>query len=70
MAKEYITEQWANIETLKKGEFFKRKPEQSKVYTREDYCRYTKKYEGQDWDNISRYCYFKKGTKVWVGFTF
>ena len=70
MAKSYITEQWAKIEDLKKGEFFKRKPDANKTFTREEYCRYEKKYVGGDWDDISRECYFKKGTKVWVGFTF
>jgi hypothetical protein len=39
---------------LKKGEFFKRKANANKVYTRGDYCRYSKKYIGNDETDISR----------------
>jgi hypothetical protein len=59
-----------NIENLNMGQFFKRKPDAKKVYVYNGYCRFDKKYVGNDWDDISRDMTFKKGTKVFVEFEF
>lgn len=59
-----------NIEDVPRGEFFRRKPDARKTYTRGDYCRFERKYIGDDWDDISRCIYLKKGAQVWVGFDF
>jgi len=61
---------WVAIETVKKGDFFRRKPEAKTTFSREDFCRYSKKYEGQDFEDMNRVCYFKKGTLVFINFEF
>ena len=61
------------IEEVTKGNFFKRlrKGEpSSKVYVKGGFDRFEKKYIGEDWDDISREIYLKKGTLVAVGFEF
>tara|TARA_R110001632_G_scaffold229359_1_gene365397 strand:+ start:198 stop:467 length:270 start_codon:yes stop_codon:yes gene_type:complete len=65
--------QIVKIEEVKKGDFFKRlrKGEpSSKVYAKGGFDRFEKKYIGEDWDDISREIYLKKGTLVAVGFDF
>ena len=57
------------IETLKKGEFFRRVNGVA-VIIYEGYCRTNKKYCGSHNDDISRWSYFKKGTIVETGFDF
>ncbi len=59
-----------SIETLKKGEFFKRKESAKKVYEKSVYCRENKKYECVNFDDINDFIYLKKGTKVFVNFDF
>ena len=59
-----------NIEHLNMGQFFKRKADAKKVYVYTRYCRFEKKYIGNDWDDISRDMGFKKGTKVFTEFDF
>ena len=59
-----------NIEHLNMGQFFKRKPDAKKVYVYNGYCRFDKKYIGNDWDDISKDMTFKKGTKVFTEFDF
>lgn len=59
-----------SLKSLKVGDFFKRKADASKVYTRGNYDRTDKKYAGNDWDDISRAVYLKGETLVWVGFEF
>jgi hypothetical protein len=58
------------IEDLKKGEFFKLKPDSSVVYVRGIYIRETKRYESSKFDDINSFTYKKKGTIVYVGFDF
>ena len=58
------------IENVKKGDFVRRKPDAKTTFTKGDYCRFEKKYELGDWGDISRSVYLKKGTVVYVGFTF
>lgn len=58
------------IEDLKKGEFFKLKPESNIVYVRGSYVRETKRYESCKFEDINSFTYKKKGTIVFVGFDF
>ena len=58
------------IEDVKIGDFFKRKADAKKVYRRAAYCKFAKRYIGDDWDDISRNCEVKKGTMVFIGFDF
>lgn len=55
---------------IKKGEFFKRKADAKKVYIRGEYCRSTRKYIGDDTDDISREILIKGDALVYVGFTY
>ena len=60
----------ANIESLPRGEFFKRKPDAKKVYQRAEYDRSARKYWGMDETDISRGMLFKTGTVVYIGFDY
>ena len=53
-----------------KGEFVKRKADSKKVYVRGDYCRYSKAYVLQDWNDINRQIYIKANKPLFVGFDF
>jgi hypothetical protein len=54
-----------------KGEYFKRKPEAKKVYTREEYCRDIKKFQCQDTEDFCGNGLQLKGdTIVFIGFTY
>lgn len=61
--------QITTIEKVKKGDFF-RPLKVKKVYIQKGYDRMNKKYEVQDFNDISNFKYLKKGTKVIIGFTF
>jgi hypothetical protein len=58
------------IEDAKKGDFIRRKPEAKTTFTAGGYCRFEKRYQLDDWHDISRCIYLKKGTEVYVGFDF
>lgn len=58
------------LSDLKRGEFFRRKPDAQKTYRRGVYDRFEKKYSGEDWDDISREILLKGSTLVYVGFDF
>ena len=58
------------IAKVPKGEFFKRKENSKKVYTRGEYDRSEKKYECHDEDDISRSIYLKGSTIVHTGFEY
>jgi hypothetical protein len=58
------------ISSLKKGEFFKRKPDARKVYVKGDYDRSERTYTGTDTEDISRAIYLKGTTRVYVGFDY
>ena len=58
------------IKDLPAGEFFKRKPDAQKVYTRDEYDRSEKRYVCGDWSDISRALYLKGETIVYIGFDF
>lgn len=66
-----IIMQAATIRELKAGEFFKRKPDANKVYTRAEYCRDAKKYQCDDHSDIWGNGLLLKGsTIVYIGFTY
>ena len=58
------------IENAKKGDFIRRKPDAKTPFTAGGYCRFEKRYLLDDWHDISRCIYLKKGTEVYVGFDF
>jgi hypothetical protein len=66
-----MTIQTVAIKDLPKGEFFKRKPDASKVYQRDTYNREAKKYDCTDmldcWGNGLQ---LKGSTLVYVGFDY
>jgi hypothetical protein len=68
--KTYQPEEMISIENVKHGEFVRRKENSVKTYQRVEYDRELKKYCLNDQDDISRCIYIKKGTKVFVGFTY
>ena len=55
---------------IKKGEFVRRKATSKKTYTRGTYCRYERKYELHDEDDISRSIYIKGTTKLYIDFDY
>lgn len=58
------------VKELKRGEFFKRKESSGKVYMRGEFCRDIKKFECDDFNDISRSIYLRGDTVVFVGFEF
>jgi hypothetical protein len=58
------------INSVKIGEFIKRKADSNKVYKRGEYDRSTKSFELIDTDDINRSIYIKSGAMVFVGFTY
>ena len=67
--KKEMNEGFEAVENIKKGEFVKRKENANKTYTKGDFDR-TYGYMLEDYDDISRCIYVKKGTKLFIGFTF
>ena len=74
MSKTYETEQVAQVQNIKRGEYVKRLnadgTAQSKVYARSYYDADTKRYALDDVDDASRQVFVRKGTKLLVGFTY
>jgi len=64
-----IPEGYAKVETLK-GELIKRKANAAKVYRVVGYCREMKKYQLDDWSDISLCIYVKKGSLLFTAFEF
>lgn len=60
----------AKVEDLKLGEYVKRKADAKKVYRRGEYDHATKRYALSDCDDICREVYVKRGTELFVGFTY
>lgn len=58
------------VEHCSKGEYVKRKPGAAKVYTRGDYDRSSGKYSLIDEDDVNREVFVKKGTPLFVGFSY
>jgi len=70
MVKKETTEGFEVVEKIKKGEFVRRKENAKKTYTRGEYNKSLKRFALEDWDDTSREVYVKKGTALFVGFTF
>lgn len=58
------------LRNVVKGDFFRRKSDAKKTYTRGAYIIGSKFFECNDEDDISRAIYLKGSTVVWVGFTY
>lgn len=58
------------IEKLKCGEYFRRTPTAKKTYIRRAYNRTLKRYEAQNYDDISHFIYLRKGKQVFTNFEF
>lgn len=63
-------DQFKNIEDVKKGDYFKRKPDSKKVYVKDSFNRSIGKYEAHNFEDINEFMSFKKGTKVFIDFEF
>lgn len=61
---------WQTIESVKKGDFFKRKYNSNTVFVKQGYNRFDKKYSANKFDDISDFMHFKKGTLVYTNFEF
>ena len=74
MSKTYETEQVAQVQNIKRGEFVRRLnadgTAQNKVYTRSYYDAESQRYALDDVDDTSRQVFVRKGTKLLVGFTY
>ena len=57
------------LRAVKKGEFFKLKPE-GKVMVRDDYCRESKRVTAYPYEDCFNYKWIKPARLVYVGFTF
>lgn len=68
--KEYFAEQTVKIETLKFGEYFKKKATSKKIFRLDEFCRFNKAYQATDFEDCSNFIYLKKGTNIFVGFEF
>lgn len=70
-AKHFDSEcQPVKIKDLKPGNFFIRKPDSAKVYTRGAYDRSSKTYECTDWRDMNRWISLRGDAIVYTGFTF
>ena len=58
------------LKDVKKGDYFRRKPDAKTVYIRGQYDRTEKDYSCIDDMDINREIFLKGSTKVWVGFTY
>ena len=54
------------VENIKKGTLIKRSATAKKTFTRGNYCQSSKRYELQDYDDISNCIYVKKGTTLFT----
>lgn len=69
LTKKELDEGFELVQNIKKGEFVKTGECATKVYTRGEYDR-TYGYMLEDWYDIGRCIYVKKGKKLFVDFTF
>ena len=63
-------EQFKPVELIAQGEFVKRKQDANKVYVRGAYDRATGRYSLSDTEDCSREIWVKRGTKLFIGFTY
>mgnify|MGYP003110523327 CR=1 FL=1 len=62
--------QQVKIENVKKGEFVRRKLDAKTTFIKDEYCRFDKRYILMNDQDISRSIGLKKGTTVFIGFTY
>ena len=62
--------QQVTINTVKQGEYIKRKADAKAVYIKGAYDRSTKTYECTDTEDINKQIYIKADKPVFVGFTY
>lgn len=60
----------AKVETIKRGEFVRRKADAAKTYQRGEYDKSSKTYSLVDCDDHCREIFVKRGTVLFVGFTY
>jgi hypothetical protein len=58
------------VESIAKGEYVRRKVDATKTYRRGDYDRSTKRFSLIDCDDHCREIFVKRGTVLFVGFTY
>lgn len=58
------------VETIGKGEYVRRNATTTKTYKRGDYSRTTKRFELVDCDDINHTVMVKRGTILYVDFTY
>jgi hypothetical protein len=58
------------VESVSLGEFVKRDPSSTKVYKRVAYDQSAQRYQLDDCEDCSRAIYVKKGTPLFIGFTY
>jgi hypothetical protein len=58
------------VESIKKGEFVKRKADAKGVFTRGDYDASSKRYSLVDTEDHCREVWVKKGTVLFIGFDY
>ena len=56
----------SKVEDIKKGTLVKRSATAKKLYIRGEYNKFDKKYELQNYDDISDFINVKKGTKLFT----
>ena len=60
----------AKVEDIKLNEYVKRKPTALGVFVRGSYCRFSKTYALHDVNDVHHVIHVKKGTVLYVGFTY
>jgi len=63
-------EQNLPVENIPAGTFVKRNENAKRVFTRGEYCRASKRYSLEAWDDISAVVYVPRGTVLVTGFEF
>jgi len=62
--------QYKQLNSIRRGEFFRRKHDARATYVKGDYIRADKRFECQDWDDMNRFVYLNPKALVWIGFEF
>ncbi len=65
-----VEAQTAIVQTIKPGEYVKRTADAKKVYKRGAYDASTKRYSLTDCEDMNREIFVKRGTVLFVGFTY
>lgn len=64
------TERELDVAHIPVGTYVKRKQDAKTVFRRGGYDQCTKRYDLEDAEDMNRTVTVKKGTKLWVGFTY